>query len=280
MRDYVKFIADDALRTDLERGEICRHIETMGFRPRFLILIENDGFDDIEATWASCVNQLYPASLITEHFDEIVAASDENEYLLWLQAGDRLNIRALYEFASLLNADRSSQFIYCDEDTWSDDGRFDPFFKPNWSPDYLEAMNYVGSSGCYDMNLARDILIRATGQYDFTLRFCERTQAIAHVQSILLHRRRSADCPPDENEHAKNIAALAGRLARTGRTGHIEPSADGCGAYGVVVQLKTEPLVSIVIPTAAKIVAINGQPRDLIAACINSIAECSTYRNL
>jgi glycosyltransferase involved in cell wall biosynthesis len=74
--------------------------------------------------------------------------------------------------------------------------------------------------------------------------------------------------------------ALAQRLKRTGRQGRIEPIGTPRGGYRINPVLARRPLVSIVIPTAAKSVMIEGKKRDLIAACVKSIVDKSTYRNI
>jgi GT2 family glycosyltransferase len=280
MSDYDKFVEEDERRTVMEQGELRRHIETMCFRPNFIIVIENGSTEDMAATRATCVDQVYPAAFIADSLGEVAAEDWDDAYLIWLQAGDRLHVRALYEFASRLNADRSYELLYCDEDTRGKSGRLDPFFKPDWSPDYLEAVNYIGSSACYALSLAKEFLSVVSGQYDLVLRVSERALSIAHIPQILLHRRVGSDGTLDKLVQAQNIAALAGRLGRTGRTGHAEAIIADHGCYRMAVDLKSFPLVSIVIPTAAKVVPINGRPRDLIATCIGSIAERSTYPNI
>ncbi|WP_213952839.1 glycosyltransferase [Variovorax sp. dw_954] len=280
MFDYDNYVVEYDRHAALEQREVHCHIQTMCFRPNFIVVIENGSVDDIATTRATCVNQVYPVTFIAHSLEKAAAAECGNAYLIWLQAGDRLHFRALYEFASRLNADHSCQLLYCDEDTWGSSGRCDPFFKPEWSPDYLEATNYIGSSACYALSLAKELLATVDCQYDLVLRVCERATCIAHIPQILLHRRAALDAPLDESMQAKNVAALTGRLSRTGRTGHAEAVIAGRSCYRMAVDLKSLPLVSIVIPTAAKIVLINGRPRDLIAACLSSIAAMSTYANI
>ena len=48
------------------------------------------------------------------------------------------------------------------------------------------------------------------------------------------------------------------------------------GSYDVQVTLKSEPLVSIIIPTAGKVVTHDGRQIDLIVNCIDTILGRST----
>ena len=52
---------------------------------------------------------------------------------------------ALFEVVRALNDAPATDLIYSDEDKVDDTGRdrWDPFFKPDWSPDLLLSMNYV-----------------------------------------------------------------------------------------------------------------------------------------
>ena len=62
---------------------------------------------------------------------------------------------ALYAFASAINADPTVDLVYADDDRPRRFGRaHPPFFKPDWSPDYLKSMNYIGPSACFRWGLA------------------------------------------------------------------------------------------------------------------------------
>lgn len=280
MYQYEAYLWEQAKLDELELPELVRHMTIMTRCPRFVILVEGDDQRTIQTTVASIERQIYPATRIVLDKSELSAENDDCCFLMVLEAGDQLHRRALYEFACRINAVPAVQVIYCDEDVISSDGRRkEPFVKPDWSPDYLEAMNYIGPAACYCSGLALELLPEAEGQYDFNLRLVERTQSIEHIRKILLHRRSSPRVKSEEGA-AREMRALFHRLERTGRVGQIEQNIPRSGSYRTTLQLARCPLVSIVIPTAGRIVSINGRARDLIAACVESIVRRSTYRRI
>jgi O-antigen biosynthesis protein len=282
---YTKHVLKEQQRFTIEQPEILRHVEVMLHKPTFVVAIEGSDRQARERTMAALERQLYPywracdlsgSSSIAE-----AATLQEGEYFLWLRAGDLLHERALYMFASALNMDPAMDLVYADEDELLDGcTRSKPFYKPDWSPDYLESFNYIGPAACFGGSLASECWAGTSGYYDFVLRFTERTDRIVHLRSVVCHRERGATEPRSESEAASDIEALNGRLRRTGRIGTIAPSAAALGCYDAKLKLSSKPLVSLVIPTAGRIVEIDGRRIDLIINCLDTIAERSTYRNL
>ncbi|WP_051334358.1 glycosyltransferase [Bradyrhizobium sp. Ai1a-2] len=271
----------ERLHDVLQRPELLQHIDVMIYRPSFVIVIDGGNPADRAATIESCRLQLYPQWQIVNTLDEVCQMdATDNLYLVWITAGDRLNEKALYAYASALNADPQADLVYFDEDEWHREGRKRPFYKPGWSPDYLEAMNYIGSAACFRVSTAIEALSASSSLYDFTLRFVERTGNIRHVRELLLHRAHGPLSPISAEQSAQDIQALEGRLQRTERHGVVSQNVADHGCYDVQVSLKQEPLVSVVIPTAGKVVAHNGRELDLIVNCIEQIQTHSTYKNL
>ena len=63
------------------------------------------------------------------------------EFLALIGEADVIPPEALFEVAKLLNTHPEAEFIYSDEDKIREDGtRFDPFFKPDWSPDLCRSI--------------------------------------------------------------------------------------------------------------------------------------------
>jgi GT2 family glycosyltransferase/SAM-dependent methyltransferase len=272
------------LRDALDRPELIRHMDVMTWRPHFIIWIEGEDEADRTVSLESCRAQLYldwQIALSIQDAVQLNGISDPTSvYLIWIAAGDRLSDKALYACAAALNADPAADLIYFDEDEWHPDGRRLPFYKPAWSPDYLEAMNYIGPAACFRLSRAIDLLPVVDSLYDFTLRFVERATRIRHVRQVLWHRKTGPSCTVTAAQTEADLRAISGRLLRTGRDGRAVPNIVGFGSYDVQVTLKSEPLVSIIIPTAGKIVMQEGRQIDLVANCINTILARSTYRNL
>jgi GT2 family glycosyltransferase len=252
----------------------------MLYRPNFIIFIEMGTEEDYIRTLSSCNCQIYPASLITNKKIDVVHSNYSEPFLLWLKAGDSLDQIALYEFASLLNSDPRIKLIYSDEIPDQSLHNVPPFYKPSWSPDYLESMNYIGSSACYSLTEAKELFELSNCQYDFLLRFTEVYNLIEHINKTLITTKSSQLNKLNPIQDNQNKIALSNRLFRTGRIGNIVSALEARGIYRVVSESTLTPLVSIVIPTAGKVILSDGLHIDLIANCINSIINYSTYKNI
>jgi hypothetical protein len=79
-------------------------------------------------------------------------------FLAAVDPGDLLSPLALVEIARLLAAEPETDLLYADEDKADHAGRrWDPFFKPDWSPDLLLAMDYVGPFAVYRRRLVQEL---------------------------------------------------------------------------------------------------------------------------
>ncbi len=153
-----------------------------------------------------------------------------------------------------------------------------PSYKPDFSPDLLRSMNYIG----HFLVFSRALLARAGGvcgefdrscTYDLTLRLSEAAQTIAHVPSVLyLHREDgSPPCADMENRACDAAKAVLNQhLQRVGLDGTAEDSAAPF-TYRIRYAIGGEPLVSILIPN-------KDHTPDLIQ-CIDSVLAATTYRN-
>lgn len=280
-----------------QRSEIVRHIDTMPDHPTFSLVIDAHKSMDLVATIRTIRQQLYPAAhifVLPPPGDAHLGATNDatpitieslpgltGDYVVFVQSGDQLSDRALYEFASTLNATPDTDLIYADEDRIDSRGRRSrPFFKPDWSPDYLETFNYIGYPACFRLSTAKECFGSAN-YYDFVLRFTERTARISHLPKVLAHRSIRSDRDAIENESSLNaeIGALQGRLTRTGRTGTVMRGKHASGYYDITLQSISKPLVSIIIPTAGKIVSVKGRTTDLVINCVTQIRKRTTYKN-
>ena len=190
---------------------------------------------------------------------------------------------ALFEVVRALNEAPGTDLIYSDEDKTDDTGeeRWDPFFKPDWSPDLLLSNNYICHFGVY-----RRSLIEAIGgfrseydwsqDYDLVLRFTERTDRIVHLPSILYSWRaipgstaRDMMAKPDAVDAAQR--AVDDALRRRGVAGRVEPGYS-LGQWRVRYDLRDQPAVTVVIPAGGNMKCL--QP------CLESVLERSTYPNL
>jgi O-antigen biosynthesis protein len=283
-RRYQEHVARERILDVLEQKELLQHINVMTYRPRFIVLIDGGDQADSSASIECCEAQLYPDWQIVRSRQEVlqcVEASDPNRsYLIWIAPGDRLSNKALYACAAALNADPAADLVYFDEDEWHPEGPRRPFYKPDWSPDYLEAVNYIGPAAGFRLSRVNDLLLCADSPYDFTLRFLEVTTRVQHVRQVLLHRRAGLSLPITTEQAEADIRAVYGRLQRTGRSGTVVPNIPGFASYDAHLVQTSKPLVSIIIPTAGKVVKVDGREIDLVVNCIDTILARSTYREL
>ena len=205
----------------------------------------------------------------------------EDWRLVWLDGSETLHSSALYCYASKINESPSADLIYADEDEVDADGyRSRPFFKPDWSPDYFELFNYVGTGACLSGYVCAPIFGEATDPFDLMLLATEAARKVEHIRQILVHRRTGLDTAKPREHIAGEIDALRRRLRRTGRTAIITPVRYDRACYDVRLTMHSNPLVSIVIPTAGRVAGIGGRRIDLIFNCLDKLAANTSYENI
>ncbi len=205
----------------------------------------------------------------------------KGEFVGLLDNDDELAVNALLEVARAIEADPEVDCLYSDEDKIDEQGRrYDPFFKPDWSPDTLRSYNYL----CHFTVVRRRLLTDLGGfrsgydgsqDYDLFLRVSERTGKIAHIPQILYHWRAIAGSVGqrgDAKMYAYDSArrALADHLARTGLAGEV---ADGrfLGSYHIRYALAGSPEVAIIIPGKDQV--------GVLKRCLDSILSRTSYGN-
>jgi glycosyltransferase involved in cell wall biosynthesis len=284
--------------------EMREHINAMVRRPAFFVVIDaRKSGGNLDATIGSLRAQNYPAARVAilgrdcgdgensgtrldvageslqwiEHLDLCDPVFAHLEYLLLVESGDRLASSALYAFASAINREPTSAMIYADEVFLTSSGASLPFHKPAWSPDYLESYNYIGHSGVFSMARARELSLPFTSVYDFMLRFTESLSEdrVLHLDKLLFERAGQFDRKTVGDD---DVAAIRGRLERTGRSCTIVPAPTGSNCYHARVRWERMPEISIVIPTAGYTKLIGGREVDLIVNITQQIFERSSYR--
>lgn len=204
----------------------------------------------------------------------------QGEFVLVMDPGDALSPDALYEVVRLLNSHPELAFIYSDEDKIQEDGiRFDPFFKPDWSPDLCLSMPYTGNLAIYRratlerLGGFRDGFGDAAG-YDLVLRLSEKISPsqICHLPRVLYHTRSGLptvnQLPHGVVSHEAGKAALNDYRRRNDIPGAVM---DGAlpGSYRLRRFLPDNLKVSIIIPFRDKV--------DLLERCVTSIFSKTDY---
>jgi GT2 family glycosyltransferase len=277
--------------------DITSNIDAMVHKPTFSVVVDTrQGGAGLQDTIQSICRQLYQlwdarvlrdpsASSLPNDvraLKELSLSDIRGDFVIFMQSGQCLARNALYEFAVALNQRPDVELIYADQDSFNKWGnRCNPFHKPAWSPDYLETFNYIGFTACFRTSIARGCFDRAH-VYDLVLRFTERATKVSHIPKILGHdvKRRGLVHVTSAAAVAQDIAALSQRLTRTGRRGVVCEHNMHKGCYEIRLDLKRSPLVSVVIPTAGKVVTVGQRSINLIENVIGQIRDKSTYKNI
>ena len=151
------------------------------------------------------------------------------DFVAFLDHDDLLTPDALHLVAREIQAHPDTDIVYSDEDKIDAQGhRYDPHFKPDFSPALLLGQNYISHLG-----VMRRSLVDAAGRfrvgyegaqdYDLLLRCVELTNAhgIRHIPRVLYHWRAvsgSTALAGDEKDYAADAGrrAVQDHLDRTG----------------------------------------------------------------
>ena len=204
------------------------------------------------------------------------------EFIAFMSAADTISPDAFYEVTKLLNFHPEAEFIYSDEDKIQEDSiRFDPFFKPDWSPDLCLSMMYTGNLAIYRRTTIERLgglreVYGAAFAYDLVLRLIEKIDPaqIYHLPRILYHTRSTPaawnQLPTGEAVHEMGKLALNDYRLRNDLPGSVT---DGMfpGSYRFQRFCPDNLKVSIIIPFRDKV--------DLLEKCIVSILTKTDYKN-
>ncbi len=212
------------------------------------------------------------------------AAMAQYDHLLFMDHDAELAPDALAEVALCLARHPRLAVLYSDEDKLDEAGRrFDPHFKPDWSPELLLSSMYLG----HLFGVRRD-LYRAVGgmrigfegsqDYDLALRVTEQTSQVWHLPKILYHGRVTPGST-GLTDHEKSSACEAGRRAlqeafeRRGLNAVVRHPRWAYQAGGGIYTHEfpdVGPSVAIVIPTKNQL--------KMVKACLNSLVK-TRYQN-
>ncbi len=206
----------------------------------------------------------------------------KGRYIALLDHDDILWPNALYENVALINKHPDAKFIYSDEDKLSETGKKheDPFFKPDWSFDFLRSINYITHFAVLERSLVEQVGGFRTGyegaqDWDLFLRASRELDQVYHVPTVLYSWRKS-DTSTAKTPSAKDYAyvnqekALKDDIKARGLTAKLSWEVPLL-MWRVNYEVKKDPLVSIVIPTKDQY--------SFIERCLDSIKAKSTYQN-
>ena len=204
------------------------------------------------------------------------------EYVAFLDHDDTLAPFALSEIVKALNENPGIDCFFSDEDKLPPHGkwRYDPTFKPDWSPDTFLSCNYV----CH-FTVVRKTIIDSIGwfrdgydgsqDYDLVLRVSEQTTNIKRIPKILYHWR-AAVASVASDPYVKPYAYVAAKKAladHCNRLGIPAEVFDGMsiGSYRIKYRVRPSQRVTIIIPTRDK--------PDLLKQCVTSVLTKTDYKD-
>ena len=204
------------------------------------------------------------------------------DWLALLDHDDLFTPDALLAVAQEINAHPDAQFIYSDEDKL--DGaakRYEPFFKPDYSPELLRSQNYLNH-----LSVHRTSNVRAVGgwrkgyegsqDYDLNLRILETVDSrhVRHIPKVLYHWRAvegSTALAAGEKSYAftNGLKALADHLKRMGWSASAE-GMPGLPFYRVRYALPDPPpLVSVIV--------VRADDAALLRNCVSAVFQHTRY---
>lgn len=275
-RDILKITVESVINQTYDNWELCL-ADGASSKPHVKEVLESYSKKDKRIK----IKLLAENKGISGNSNEAISMAT-GEFIALLDHDDALPPFALFEVARAINERPELDFIYSDRDMITMEGkRHNPYFKPDWSPDYLLSCNYL----CHLNVFSRSIIEKTGGfreafdgsqDYDIVLRVTELTDKIRHIPKILYHWRTmpgSAANSSDAKPYAYTAAlkALQEALKRRGYEGTVEENSFTKGLYNVKLRVNSNPKVSIIIPSKDN--------SGILSKCISSILNKTTYKN-
>lgn len=204
-------------------------------------------------------------------------------YIALFDHDDLLHPSVLYENMKVI-CETGADYIYTDEATFhgnSINHMSTIHFKPDYAIDTLRANNYI----CHFSVFAAELL-ETTGlfrkeydgsqDHDMILRLTTAANRVEHIPKILYYWRSHKNSVASDI-NAKTYAidaakrAIEDHLKQCAIKGHVESTKAFPTIFRIQYELKTHPLISIIIPNKDHL-------KDL-TRCIDSITNRSTYNN-
>ena len=203
----------------------------------------------------------------------------KGDYVCFVDHDDTLAPHALAYVCEALNRDPEADLLYSDEDKIDRRGRrFEPFFKPDWSPDLLLSENYI----CHLLVIRSELAAKVgrlnpdfdgSQDYDLILRATAQANRILHIPRVLYHWRASADSTAstiENKEYALEAAqrALTSYCRQIGREISVEPGRV-TGRWRIHYPIPESTRVSIIIAAGGKV--------DILRTNLDSLFSRTTY---
>ena len=215
----------------------------------------------------------------------VALAMASGHFIGVIEPGDRLHSLALFKLVGAMQDGEPVELVYGDEDVVDEQGRHsDAFLKPGWSPEYLLSTDYLTRLGLY-----RTPLIRRLGGwrpamdpgFDLALRASRvlSGSVVRHVPSIVYHRKQQTNGRKQAGRQDRLHRTVRTYLAQEGLTGDVVPSPKR-DFQRVILRARSEPLVSVVIPTGNASFAGPLGREWTVSTCIEGLLNKTSYKRL
>ncbi len=206
------------------------------------------------------------------------------DFLILLDHDDLLAPEALFAVAYFLQSRPEADLIYSDSDKIDARGRhFEPFFKPDWSPELLLCVNYIAHLSAFRREVALQVglfdpALDGAQDWDYFLRLSEYTQRIYHIPKVLYHWRawRSSTAQAYTAKSYVSSAQVAAVRNHLQRTGIAAPRVffapkHPIRRYSLCVhwQQRKPRSVAIIIPSR--------DHAEVLQACLSSVFRLTDY---
>jgi GT2 family glycosyltransferase len=200
------------------------------------------------------------------------------DFVGFLDHDDLLAPNALLDVVKCV-LEKKCDFVYSDEDKINLKGqRFDPHFKPDFSPELLLSMNYI----CHFLVVRKSLGDKigwfrsefdGSQDHDFVLRCTQEKIKICHIPKILYHWRVTSSSVLSFSgnkpyAHKAGIKCVQDHLSKVGLARSIVMD----GPEPFIYQFRNtapDEIVSIIIPNKDQV--------ELLDTCLKSVFSKSTY---
>ena len=203
------------------------------------------------------------------------------EYTAFLDHDDTLAPHALAYVCEALERYPDADLIYSDEDKIDRKGqRYEPFFKPDWSPDLLLSENYICHLLVLKQNLARGIGgfnsdCDGSQDYDLILKATDQAKRILHIPRVLYHWRAgvaSTATSITNKQYALDAAQRALQSYCASKNSAVQVQGGVVpGRWRVRYPISGDARVSIIIASGGK--------ANILQTNLQALLGKTTYRN-
>jgi glycosyltransferase involved in cell wall biosynthesis len=203
----------------------------------------------------------------------------KGDYVGFLDQDDTLAPFALFELVKCIHGSPDADLIYSDMDRIDANGaRFNPLFKPEWSPEIMLSANYV-----VHFRVVRGSLLRALGglrpglkgaeDWDLIFRLSERTTHVQRIPKILYHWRLSPISAATAGFRIKpaigaQLRAISDFMARNKMAGNVQY--ERSGSFRIIWETYQLPFTSIVV--------YSPEIDSALERCVQSVSEQSRFK--